>query len=135
MRINGKNMCLYAVVDGEYKRIALSTSCEVNVQGEYTDVSSLLSGRGKTSRPGRYSWSLTSSSVIDDTDSMSLTLLEHLVSGKPMMVFMNIDANISASGRSIGGQVYVQSWKEGAPIGSMATYSVTFLGNGDIELP
>lgn len=133
MRVRGKDVALYAGLEGEGGvLLGLSKSCSLQVNCDMKEFSSVLSGRAKRMRPGRYGWSVDTEVVTDDTDPSGITFLRAIREGKSMTVAMSIEVPGSATTKRFYGAAYVQAWKLTGAIGSMSTYTVTLTGDGDL---
>lgn len=133
MRVRGKDVALYAGVEGEQTALlGLSKSCSLQVSCDMKEFSSVLSGRAKRMRPGRYGWSVDTEVVTDDADPSGITFLTALREGRRMTVSMSIEIPGSAVTKRFYGNVCVQTWKLSGAIGSMSTYAVTLNGDGDL---
>ena len=132
MKVHGKDMIAYIASSGEsYQRIALSTSCDIQVNSDLRDVSSPLIGNGKTYRAGRYSWNISTASLVAHDESTAFYLLDALIQRRELIITCNVERGGVSS--RLFGKVYVQSWTEGAPIGQLMSYKVTFAGTGELS--
>ena len=118
--------------DDAYKLIALSLSCDVAVSCDMQEFSSFLSGRAKRFRAGRYSWTMNSESIVASDVADDKELLAALKNGTRLRVAMSLGLP-DGSAHAVSGWVLVAGWSEGAPLSGMATYKVTFQGDGEIE--
>lgn len=132
MRCKGKDIALYRAVGDEFKRIALSLSCDVSASCDMKEVSSFLSGRAKRFRAGRYSWVMNVEALVADNEADSSELLGALKTGTRLRVAMSL-YEPDGSAHAVLGWVLVGSWSEGAPLSGMATYKVSFQGDGELE--
>ena len=134
MRLKGKDIALYRSMSGDdaYKLIALSLSCDVAVSCDMQEFSSFLSGRAKRFRAGRYSWTMNSESIVASDVADDKELLAALKNGTRLRVAMSLGLP-DGSAHAVSGWVLVAGWSEGAPLSGMATYKVTFQGDGEIE--
>lgn len=132
-RLKGKDIAVYMADSdtGAFTRIALSTGCEVQVQCDMIEFSSFLSGRAKRTRPGRYSWSANVDALVADDDGCNTSLLEALKMGKRLYLSMCVAVPATTT-HSVRGWACVAGWKEAAPLAGMATYSVSFQGDGEL---
>ena len=135
MRLKGKDIALYrSIGDGnQYKRIALSLSCDVSASCDMQEFSSFLSGRAKRFRAGRYSWTVNSECVVADDVADGKEMLLALKTGTRLRIAMSVglpDGTVHA----VSGWVLVAGWSEGAPLSGMATYKVSFQGDGELEI-
>lgn len=134
MRVRGKDVALYAGIEGENGvLLGLSKSCSLQASCDMKEFSSILSGRAKRMRPGRYGWSVDAEVVTDDADPSGITFLTALREGRRMTVSMSIEIPGSAVTKRFYGDVCVQTWKLSGAIGSMSTYAVTLTGDGDLN--
>ena len=133
MRCKGKDIALYRAVGDGFKRIALSLSCEVSVSCDMQEFSSFLSGRAKRFRAGRYAWTVTTESVVADDVADGKELLQALTMGTRLRIAMSLGIP-DGSAYAVSGWVLVAGWGEGAPLSGMATYKVTFQGDGALHV-
>lgn len=132
MRCKGKDIALYRAVGDGFKRIALSLSCDVSASCDMQEFSSFLSGRAKRFRAGRYSWVMNVEALVADNEADSSELLSALKTGTRLRVAMSL-YDPDGSTHAVLGWVLVSSWSEGAPLSGMATYKVSFQGDGELE--
>ena len=134
MRLRGKDIAVYREsAEGAFRLIALSTACDVNVSADIKEISSILSGRAKRFRAGRYGWTMNIEALIADEVDDSFELLKSLKVGTRLRVSMSLGAP-NGSLHAVAGYVLVATWSEGAPLAGMATYKVAFQGDGDLEI-
>lgn len=131
MKTKGRDIILYIEEKGILKRVALSTNCGLTVQCDMAEFTSALSGRGKRVRPGRYSWQMNVDTLIDDSGTNVMPLLNYLITGARFLVTMQIDLGGKAK-MPIRGYCYVQTWEEKAPVQGMATCSAVLIGDGNL---
>lgn len=133
MRVKGKDIAIYREVNGAFKLIALSLSCDLNVSCDMQEFSSVLSGRAKRFRAGRYGWTMNIEALIADEVDDSFELLKSLKVGTRLRVSMSLGAP-NGSQHAVAGYALVVTWSEGAPLAGMATYKAAFQGDGDLEI-
>lgn len=123
MLVNGKNLALY--IDDTL--VALSKSCNVDITADMIEVSSLLHGRAKSFIAGKYSWQITTDNLVKVSDEIYYSLSEKLKKGTRVYI------RVTMPGSAVqGGYAYVQSLRLSGAVGSMATYSVTLAGDGEL---
>lgn len=130
MRLKGDDVALYAQVGGVYEEVGFATNCSLNVTADIIEVSSALHARAKGALPGRYSWSMNTSNLVESEDSMPGTLLRALKQGTRLLVAMSVEIDGVKSGYY--GYAYVRNFSKGAPMSSMATYNVEFAGDDEL---
>ena len=123
-RINGRDLLLY--IDNSL--VALSKSCNIDITADLTEVASVLHGRAKTFRAGRYSWQVSSECLVASEDETRYTLLAELREGTKVKIMVKAPGS-----QTLSGEAFVQSLSISGAIGSMATYSVTLIGTGELE--
>ena len=135
MRLKGNDIALYRAMSGGdgYKLIALSLACDVSVSCDMQEFSSFLSGRAKRFRAGRYSWTINSESIVATDVADGKELLSALKAGTRMRIAMSLGLP-DGSTHAVSGWVLVAGWSEGAPLSGMATYKVSFQGDGELEI-
>lgn len=126
MRITGKDVALYAGTE----RIALATSCDIQVDRDMVEFMSQTSARSKRYKPGRYSWTASVDTLVAE-GSASINLLEALTAGSRILITMTAEVK---GGQSLSGYAYVKSWSENAPLSGMVTVKATFIGDGDLSV-
>lgn len=132
MRVKGKDIAIYREVNGTFQLIALSLSCDLTVSCDMQEFSSVLSGRAKRFRAGRYSWQMNSESIVAVGVPDGAELLAALKSGERLHISMSLNSP-EASMHAVRGWALVANWSESAPLAGMATYKVAFQGDGDLE--
>ena len=125
-RTKGREVLVY--VNNEV--VALATACDLQVQGDMTEYTSPLSGRGKRNRPGRYGWTLAFDSLFS-RDGEQIQFLRYFLNKTPLTVTMKVPGEDNP----ISGQCFIQTWSENAPLAGMASFKVTMVGDGDIVVP
>lgn len=131
-RIKGRDVALYTEVGGQLLEVALSKSCNLNVTSDIAEFSSLLSGRGKRKRAGRYEWVVDCSSLVASDDVNPGAFLRAIIEGSRFAVVMSLD-----SGGNLNlarGYCYAQSYVLNSDVDGAASYDVVLVGDGAIEL-
>lgn len=122
MKING----------GGLETIALSRDADIDVSCDVAEFTSPLSGRGKRFRAGRYSWIVNVGTLIEASNQPGV-LLELLKSGGALTLTMDADLlNQDNKQCTLQGDAVVQKWELGAPLQGLATFSVSFIGDGEL---
>ena len=110
--------------------IAGAKSCEIEVDCDFKEVSSPTSGRYRTYKADRMSWSVRVSRLILD----DATVCGHLLRVKNLY-----DLSMSVRGNEgldrIDGQAFLQHADASGSRGGLAAGSWVFLGNGEITMP
>ena len=133
-KIKGRDVSLAMEVDGGgIETIAYARDCSIDVQCDVAEFTSPLSGRGKRNRPGRYGWRVRVETLIADSEQ-PVVLLERLKEG--LLVTLTMDAQLrkDAQWQTLRGEAVVQSWSEGAPLQGHATFSASFVGDGELGI-
>ena len=123
MRILGKDMALY--IDGDI--VALSKTCNIEITADMTEVASPMHGRAKSFIPGRYSWQVTTEALVSSGEGGHYKLIDHIKKGTQVLVRVT-----SPDSPVLTGRAYVQSLRKSGAVGSMATYSATLIGDGEL---
>lgn len=129
-KIKGRDVVLSVNSSNGYKKIAFAKSCDIMVQCDTQEFTSALSGRGKRYRAGRYSWTISVDTLIGSPDDPN-RILQALITGLPVEIMMLVGPLLS--GTLLSGTAIATSWKETGSLGSMATFSATFLGDGELR--
>lgn len=130
-RLTGRDVSFSTSISGTTKVIAFAKSCDITVQGDVQEFTSALSGRGKRFRAGRYSWVINVDALISSPDDPK-SILQALINGTAVDVKMGVGS--SSNGLLLQGTAVPTSWKLTGSLGSMATFSATFMGDGNLSL-
>lgn len=134
MKLKGRDVSLSIEVDGEGKAIiAYARDCSIDVQCDIQEFTSPLSGRGKRYRSGRYSWNVDVGTLIEDS-AQPAELLQLLKSGGAATITMDAKLPYDGSLCALTGNVVVRTWNFGAPLQGLATFSASFVGDGELEI-
>jgi hypothetical protein len=145
--VEGKDLMLF--LDG--KTIALATSCTLNVSRNMDEASSKDDGSWRTVTPGDAQWDLSTDSLFsaDEKDDKSkqigfAEIFAALVEGQELSAHFTIVENKSSSGLpdsgwlpkagGYTGKCYVNSASISAAKGSAASNSISFTGNGPLQV-
>lgn len=128
MIVKGRDVALYTTVNGVISEVALSTNCELNISADMIEISSVYVGRGKSFRPGRYSWSLACDALVSLDNGENTAFIDAIITGQRLTARFS-----SAEVKVIEGDVYVQTHRETGSMGSLSTYSVTLQGTGELR--
>lgn len=128
MKLRGEDMVLFRLVGGDWKAIALSTNCEMDVTADVVEVGTPLTGRSKRMRPERMRWTLTSDHVFAIDEAAWLGAVE---SDEPMRVLMGVRRNEHVSKPIvIQGDVLAMRVQSGAGKGEKVHWTAEFVGDG-----
>lgn len=131
--INGKDVAMYVATEGgEYKEIAFSRSCDVNVTADIVEFTSFLSGRAKRTRPGRYSWTMSCDNLVASEDATAKMLLRALISGTRLMVMMSVEMGQELT--SLRGFCHAQTFNSSASMDNAMNYNVSFVGDDELHV-
>lgn len=122
--VKGKDLALY--IDNNL--VALSKNCKIDVTADLIEVASVLHGRAKEFRSGRYSWQVTTECLVSADSSDTLSFLTKLKDGTEVTVAVTTPLSPRLVGYAL-----VQSLSESGSVGSMATYNVVLMGTGELE--
>lgn len=110
--------------------IAGAKECVIEVDSDFKEVSSPDSGKYRTYKPGRKSWSVRVNSLVPDNDTVCSRLLK---AGNLYDISMYVRNN--AEFDRIDGEAYLQHADVSGSRGGLVTGSWVFLGNGAITMP
>ena len=110
--------------------IAGAKECLIEVDSDFKEVSSPDSGKYRTYKPGRKSWSVRVNSLVPDNDTVCSRLLK---AGNLYDISMYVRNN--AEFDRIDGEAYLQHADASGSRGGLVTGSWVFLGNGAITMP
>ena len=134
-KLKGRDVSVAMEIDGGgLETIALSRDADIDVSCDVAEFTSPLSGRGKRYRAGRYTWAVNIGTLIEESNQPG-RLLELLKSGAALTLTM--DANLfNADGKrcTLQGDAVAQKWQLGAPLQGLATFSASFVGDGELNL-
>lgn len=134
-KLKGRDVSASIEVDGGGREvIALARDADINIDCDIAEFTSPLSGRGKRYRAGRYSWSVNIGTLIDSSPQPAL-LLELLKSGGAVELTMSVGLpNSDGQICDLRGMAISRRWALGAPLQGLATFDVSFIGDGEIKL-
>lgn len=135
MKLKGRDVSVAIEINGEDREtIALSRDADIDVSCDVAEFTSPLSGRGKRFRAGRYTWTVNVGTLIDVGNQPGV-LLELLKSGGALTLTFDANLRNENSKRStLQGNAVVQKWQLGAPLQGLATFNVSFIGDGELRL-
>lgn len=131
-KIKGRDVALNLVEESGSVPIAYSRDCDISVNCDVQEFTSALSGRGRRFRAGRYTWNINIEMLVEDSEQPG-ALLAALKSGRRLEVVMDTSLTVDGVKTSLKGCVVVNSWAEKAPLQGLATCSVGFVGDGELE--
>lgn len=134
-KLKGRDVSVSIDIDGGVKELlALSRDADVDVSCDIAEFTSPLSGRAKRNRAGRYSWTVNIGTLIEASNQPA-RLLELLKSGASLTLTMDADL-LDGSGANcvLRGNAVTSRWAVGAPLQGLATFSVSFVGDGELSL-
>lgn len=134
-KLKGRDVSVSIEIDGGVKELlALSRDADVDVSCDVAEFTSPLSGRAKRNRAGRYSWTVNIGTLIEASNQPA-RLLELLKSGALLTLTMDVDLlNESGVKCVLQGNAVTSRWTVGAPLQGLATFSVSFVGDGELTL-
>ena len=134
-KLKGRDVSVAMEIDGGgIETIALSRDADIDVSCDVAEFTSPLSGRGKRYRAGRYSWTVNIGTLIEASNQPG-ALLELLKSGGALTLTMDADLlNQDNKQCTLQGDAVVQKWQLGAPLQGLATFSVSFIGDGELKM-
>ena len=121
--IHGKN--LIVALDGV--AVAAAKSCSLDMDRNFLEACSPVSGTTLTKIPTSYDWGVSVDGLIANNSSPTVNLQDLLIAGtKCLLTFTD------GSGNRRAGFVYVKSCKEAGAVGNLATYSASFESTGPL---
>lgn len=133
--LKGKDLALYVAFDDTTAELlALSKSCTLDLSVDMIEVASIAVGKCRKVIPGKYSWQVTSDSLVAVQDAQLQKLMKAATTRQQLMVFF--EGSPSDSGALFHrwyGNCYIQSINVSGSLGSMATHKVTLVGNGPLS--
>ena len=134
-KLKGRDVSVSIDIDGNGKDLlALSRDADIDVSCDIAEFTSPLSGRAKRNRAGRYSWTVNIGTLID-ASSQPARLLELLKSGASLALTMDADLSLGDGYNYVlQGNAVTTRWAIGAPLQGLATFSVSFVGDGELSL-
>lgn len=135
------------------KSLAYATSCSLKLGSKTTSISSKDHGKWEATKPVKFNWEMSSDNLFTEADFG--TLVTAWKAGLPVDVVFDIAKEIStatdadgdgilvpelgwtpkggAQGKGVKGKAYITTIDVNAPDGDNATYSVTFMGVGELS--
>ena len=110
--------------------IAGAKSCDIEVDADLKEVSSPQSGRFRTYKAGRKSWSVRVNRLVADDDTVS----RHLLRAGTLYDLSAYVRNNESFDR-VDGQAYLQHADASGSRGGLVAGSWVFVGNGEITMP
>jgi len=137
-RIKGKNMMLWTNASGTSKVVGAAISANIDIDCDMVEVTNFLSGRAKTFRAGRYSWTVSSDSLLQtggDADSMAF--LTKLKAGTELNMSIGVGSIVapvpSPTEVNLSGKVIVKRISIGAPVAGNVSFKVDLQGSGELS--
>lgn len=134
-KMKGRDISVSIDIDGDGNElVALARDADIDVSCDVAEFTSPLSGRSKRYRAGRYSWTVNIGTLIENSNQPG-RLLELLKSGAALTLTM--DANLLNEDNkqcTLQGNAVAQKWQLGAPLQGLATFSVSFIGDGELVM-
>ena len=134
------------------KSLAYATSCSLKLGSKTTSISSKDHGKWEASKPVKFNWEMSSDNLYTEADFN--TLFTTWKAGTAVDVVFDLAKEIAtatdtdgdgvvvpetgwtakggATGKGVKGKAYITSIDVNAPDGDNATYSVTFMGIGEL---
>ena len=121
MKLKGKDINI--MLDGTI--VAVAKSCDIDMQCDTTEVSSLSTGKWKTYIAGRNGWTVTISRYVQAVEDDLLLL------GKTVTLIVTKTENGEPTGKMQGSAIVTQCTTS-ASVGTMASGSMQLLGSGEL---
>lgn len=137
-KYRGKDLLVWVRAEGsdDMTPIVCSTSCTIDISCDLAEIAP-RTARAKEYKPGRYSWQVSSESMVPiDNTFQREALVAALKSGKRFALSWGAGVPPADGGpwRGYSGFAYVASVNDGAPLGSMETLRVSFQGTGELDI-
>lgn len=134
--LKGKDLALYvAFDDNSAELLALSKSCNLDLSVDIIEVASIAVSKCRKVIPGKYSWQVTSDSLVAVQDAQLQKLMRAALTRQRLLVFFEGAPNAeTVLFHRWYGNVYIQSINVSGTLGSMATYKVTLVGDGPLTV-
>ena len=121
--IHGRN--LIVALDGV--AVAAAKTCSMDIDQNFLEACSPVSGRTHTKIPTTYNWGVSVDGLVANNSSPTVSLQDLLIAGtKCLLTFTDGSGNLRA------GYVYVKSCKESGSVGGLATFSASFESTGEL---
>lgn len=145
MRVKGKYLTLFEVVNGEAIPVALAKDCSLTSTQDTVEKAS-MSSRAKAFVAGRYQWTLTASYLYsiglgNTSYNQQLRALLALTEGKTLSFKFTetraYDGNlheVSLPAIEYSGDVLVTSYAINAPVEGYASLDISFQGTGELNI-
>lgn len=145
MRVKGKYLTLFEVVNGETIPVALAKDCSLNATQDMVEKAS-MSSRAKAFVAGRYQWTLAASYLYSiglgsTSYNQQLRALLALTEGKTLVFkFTETRAydgslyEVSLPAIEYSGEVLVTNYTINAPVEGYASLEISFQGTGDLAI-
>lgn len=137
-KLKGRDVSVSIEIEADkVERVALARDADITVNCDVVEFTSPLSGRARRFRAGRYTWNINISTLIAESPQ-PVKLLKLLKSGGTLIITM--EASLAGEDLIEGDYYYLtgravpQMWKLGAPLQGLATFSVSLVGDGELEL-
>jgi len=129
--IHGENVILYIDEDGTKPNriLAAAKSCELDVNQNFIQVCSPVSGRWDSFVPSTIGWTASVDMLVVSMANPQAWLNEMKQSATPLtMRYYDTELGIYQVG-----QCWIASWKNGATVGSISTFSLQLQGTGELR--
>lgn len=138
MKLKGRDIGVsIEIEEGKVERVALARDADITASCDVAEFTSPLSGRARRFRAGRYTWNINISTLIAESPQ-PVKLLKLLKEGGTLIITMEamLVGEDLAEGDvySLTGRAVPQTWKLGAPLQGLATFRVSLVGDGELEL-
>lgn len=110
-------------------QVACSTNCELQVEQDFVQICSPVSGRWRRYIPSTIGWTASVDMLVVDMADPQAWLNEMKRSQTPLtMRYFDIDLGMYQVG-----EVWISSWQNGANVKGLTSFSVQFQGNGELR--
>lgn len=125
MKVHGKDVILSI----DEIAVAGARSCELNVEQDFIQVCSPVSGRWRDFIPSTIGWT-ASIDMLATTMANPKAWLAEMKRSQTPLTMRYYDTKM---GMYQVGEVWISNWQNGAQVGSLATFSVQLQGKGELR--
>lgn len=141
-KVKGNDLILFVQKDGEYKAIAYSTTCEIDMQADTIDIGSPDTGQWKRRKKRRKSWNVSSGHLVSSKKQTS-EIFNFFLNDEPVAMMLGTvaphaetmsaddytpDGRLQMSGEALLTRVTITARK-----GDYVTMSVELTGSGELK--
>lgn len=129
--VNGSDLRVYIGAAGSQKLLAYESSCDIELTQTMIATSSKDSGAWETSIPGRHSWGISASLLLDFADSSTKYHYDLMLQAFLNQTELDISFKTTTAGdTTLGGKAFIESMPIKSGDQSIVTIDVKFKGTG-----